>query len=94
MNGYPTPPGPIAGSPAASPPEALLAVDRAMAAVRAALSDITPTELARRAGVSDKTVAGARSPDWNPRARTLRRILQALPSQTAAGADIPKPAEM
>jgi hypothetical protein len=45
--------------------------------------------LGQRAGVTEKTVRQAKRPQWNPRARTLAKLLAALPANWQAGDPVP-----
>lgn len=66
------------------------AVDRLLAAVRE-LVEATPNkaELARRAGVDEKSVRQAGEKGWNPRAETLACLVGVLPGAAPVEAVAP-----
>ena len=47
------------------------------------------SEVARRAGLDEKSVRQAGAKDWNPRAETLARLIALLPKDWRAGDPLP-----
>ncbi len=63
-------------------------VDQTIAKVRteAQQQGLRPATLARRSGLALNTLRDMYSPDWNPRVETLRKVLQALGSESESAA--------
>jgi hypothetical protein len=65
-------------------------IDRSLRNVRDLLArSPNKSEVARRAGLDEKSVRQAGAKDWNPRAQTLARLVALLPNDWQAGDTLP-----
>ena len=65
-------------------------IDRSLRNVRDLIArSPNKSEVARRAGLDEKSVRQAGSKDWNPRAETLARLVALLPKDWQAGDTLP-----
>lgn len=66
-------------------------IDRSLRNVRDLIArSPNKSEVARRAGLDEKSVRQASAKDWNPRAETLARLVALLPKDWQAGDTLPE----